>query len=148
MEAAIDGAVAYAFTYRSQVSFDQSAYNQPPHTGFHIGAGTADPPGRIYGSSGGEGGCRCTESLVGATLKRMTHVARVQQIVEEVRQLPAHDRMDVLRGVVGLVAPALSAEQENGIAEALDEAERGETVDGVAGLATARKRGSVLPGAR
>jgi hypothetical protein len=31
-------------TYRSQVSFEQSAYNQPPHTGFHIGAGMADPP--------------------------------------------------------------------------------------------------------
>jgi hypothetical protein len=28
----------------SQVSFEQSAYNQPPHTGFHIGAGMADPP--------------------------------------------------------------------------------------------------------
>jgi hypothetical protein len=55
--------------------------------------------------------------------------------------------MDVLRGVVALVAPSLSAEQENGIAEALDEADRGETVDGVAALAAARKRGSVLPGA-
>ncbi len=31
-------------TYRSQVSFEQSAYNQPPHVGFHIGAGMADPP--------------------------------------------------------------------------------------------------------
>lgn len=31
-------------TYRSQVSFEQSAYNQPPHTGFHIGAGMAAPP--------------------------------------------------------------------------------------------------------
>jgi hypothetical protein len=31
-------------TYRAQVSFEQSAYNQPPHTGFHIGAGMADPP--------------------------------------------------------------------------------------------------------
>ncbi|MEO6603564.1 MAG: rhamnogalacturonan lyase [Polyangiaceae bacterium] len=30
--------------YRSQVSFEQSAYNQPPHVGFHIGAGMADPP--------------------------------------------------------------------------------------------------------
>ena len=31
-------------TYRAQVSFEQSAYNQPPHTGFHIGAGMATPP--------------------------------------------------------------------------------------------------------
>jgi hypothetical protein len=75
-------------------------------------------------------------------------VTRAQQILEEVRQLPADERMDVLRGVLGLVAPSLSAEQENGIAEAFDEAERGETVDGVAALAAARKRGSVPPGTR
>ena len=31
-------------TYRMQVSFEQSSYNQPPHTGFHIGSGMADPP--------------------------------------------------------------------------------------------------------
>lgn len=31
-------------TYRAQVAFQQSAYNQPPHVGFHIGAGMADPP--------------------------------------------------------------------------------------------------------
>ena len=31
-------------TYRAQVSFEQSAYNQPPHVGFHLGAGMADPP--------------------------------------------------------------------------------------------------------
>lgn len=31
-------------TYRAQVSFEQSSYNQPPHTGFHIGSGMADPP--------------------------------------------------------------------------------------------------------
>lgn len=30
--------------YRAQVSFQQSAYNQPPHVGFHIGAGMANPP--------------------------------------------------------------------------------------------------------
>jgi len=65
----------------------------------------------------------------------MTHVTRAQEIVEDVRQLPADERMDVLRGVVGLVAPSLSADQENGVTEALDEAERGETVDGVAALA-------------
>jgi len=31
-------------TYRAQVAFQQSGYNQPPHVGFHIGAGMADPP--------------------------------------------------------------------------------------------------------
>jgi rhamnogalacturonan endolyase len=31
-------------TYRMQVSFEQSSYNQPPHAGFHIGSGMADPP--------------------------------------------------------------------------------------------------------
>ena len=31
-------------TYRMQVSFEQTSYNQPPHTGFHIGSGMAEPP--------------------------------------------------------------------------------------------------------
>jgi rhamnogalacturonan endolyase len=31
-------------TYRMQVTWEQSSYNQPPHTGFHIGSGMADPP--------------------------------------------------------------------------------------------------------
>jgi hypothetical protein len=31
-------------TYRAQVNFEQSSYNQPPHVGFHIGTGMADPP--------------------------------------------------------------------------------------------------------
>jgi rhamnogalacturonan endolyase len=31
-------------TYRVQVSAEQTAYNQPPHTGFHIGSGMAAPP--------------------------------------------------------------------------------------------------------
>jgi hypothetical protein len=31
-------------TYRAQVNFEQSTYNQPPHVGFHIGAGMANPP--------------------------------------------------------------------------------------------------------
>jgi hypothetical protein len=31
-------------TYRMQVSFEQASYNQPPHTGFHIGGGMAAPP--------------------------------------------------------------------------------------------------------
>ena len=31
-------------TYRMQVSFEQSSYNQPPHTGFFLGNGMTDPP--------------------------------------------------------------------------------------------------------
>jgi rhamnogalacturonan endolyase len=31
-------------TYRMQLSFQQSSYNQPPHVGFMIGPGMADPP--------------------------------------------------------------------------------------------------------
>jgi rhamnogalacturonan endolyase len=31
-------------TYRAQVAFENASYNQPPHVGFHIGAGMADPP--------------------------------------------------------------------------------------------------------
>lgn len=31
-------------TYRAQVAFEQASYNQPPHVGFHIGVGMADPP--------------------------------------------------------------------------------------------------------
>jgi hypothetical protein len=31
-------------TYRAQVSWEQASYNQPPHVGFHIGAGMKDPP--------------------------------------------------------------------------------------------------------
>ena len=31
-------------TYRAQVSFENSSYNQPPHVGFHIGTGMANPP--------------------------------------------------------------------------------------------------------
>jgi rhamnogalacturonan endolyase len=30
--------------YRMQVSAEQTAYNQPPHVGFHIGSGMAAPP--------------------------------------------------------------------------------------------------------
>jgi len=30
--------------YRMQVSGEQTAYNQPPHTGFHIGSGMVTPP--------------------------------------------------------------------------------------------------------
>jgi rhamnogalacturonan endolyase len=31
-------------TYRAQVAFENASYNQPPHPGFHIGVGMANPP--------------------------------------------------------------------------------------------------------
>lgn len=31
-------------TYRMQVTWEQSSYNQPPHVGFHIGSGMVAPP--------------------------------------------------------------------------------------------------------
>jgi hypothetical protein len=31
-------------TYRAQCAFENASYNQPPHTGFHIGAGMNNPP--------------------------------------------------------------------------------------------------------
>ena len=31
-------------TYRAQAAFENASYNQPPHAGFHIGAGMANPP--------------------------------------------------------------------------------------------------------
>jgi hypothetical protein len=43
--------------------------------------------------------------------------------------------MDVLQGVVDLVAPTLSSEQEKGLVDAIDEADRGDLVDGVATFA-------------
>ena len=42
-------------TYRMQVSFEQSSYNQPPHTGFHIGSGMAEPPEPRHPREVGEG---------------------------------------------------------------------------------------------
>jgi hypothetical protein len=67
-------------------------------------------------------------------------MTRAQRILDEVRQLPAEERMDVLEGVVDLVAPALSAEQERGLVDAIDEADRGDLVDGAAAFAKLRGR--------
>ena len=72
-------------------------------------------------------------------------MTRAQQILDEVRSLPTEERMDVLQGVVDLVAPPLSPEQEQGLREAIDEADRGELVDGADALAAQRRR---LRGAR
>ena len=48
--------------------------------------------------------------------------------------------MDVLQGVVDLVAPTLSPEREKGLADGIDEADRGHLVDGVAAFAKLRGR--------
>jgi hypothetical protein len=65
-------------------------------------------------------------------------MTRARRILDEVRRLPTEQRMDVLQGLVDLVAPPLSAEQEQGVIDALDEADRGEVVD--ATLAFAKQR--------
>ena len=67
-------------------------------------------------------------------------MSRAERIVDVVRQLPAEERMDVLEGVVDLVAPTLSPEQEQGLADAIDEADKGNLVDGAAAFAKLRGR--------
>lgn len=67
-------------------------------------------------------------------------MTRTEQILDEVRRLPVQERMDVLQGVVDLVAPPLTPEQEKGLSDAIDEADRGELVDGAAALAEQRRR--------
>jgi len=67
-------------------------------------------------------------------------VTRAQRILDEVRRLPTEERMDVLRGIVDLVAPTLSPEQEKGLLDGIDEADRGDLVDGVAAFAKLRGR--------
>jgi len=67
-------------------------------------------------------------------------VTRAQRILDEVRRLPTEERMDVLQGVVDLVAPTLSPEQEKGLVDAIAEADKGDLVDGVATFAKLRGR--------
>ena len=67
-------------------------------------------------------------------------MTRTQRILDEVRRLPTEERMDVLQGVVDLMAPALSTEQEKDLADAIDEADRGDLVDGAAAFAKLRGR--------
>jgi hypothetical protein len=67
-------------------------------------------------------------------------MTRAQRILDEVRRLPTEERMDVLQGVVDLIAPVLSPEQEQGLVEAIDEADRGALVDGAVAFAKLRGR--------
>jgi hypothetical protein len=67
-------------------------------------------------------------------------MTRKDQILDEVRRLPAQERMDVLEGVLELVVPPLSSVQEQGLGEAIDEADRGELVDGAEAIARQRRR--------
>jgi hypothetical protein len=72
-------------------------------------------------------------------------MTRAEQILDEVRRLPTEERMDVLQGVVDLVAAPLSSEQEQGLSDAIDEADRGELADGAVAFVEIRRR---LHGAR
>jgi hypothetical protein len=47
-------------------------------------------------------------------------MTRAQRILDEVRRLPAEERMDVLQGLVDLVAPMLTPEQEEGLSTRAD----------------------------
>ena len=67
-------------------------------------------------------------------------MTRAQRILDEVRELPAQERMDVLEGVVDLVAPTLSPTQGKGLVDAIDEADKGDLVDGAAAFAKLRGR--------
>ena len=67
-------------------------------------------------------------------------MTRAQRILDQVRRLPTEERMDVLQGVVDLVAPPLSHEQQKGMVDAIDEADRGDLVDGVAAFTKLRGR--------
>jgi len=67
-------------------------------------------------------------------------MTRKDQILDEVRRLPAEERMHVLEGVLELVVPPLSAKQEQGLVEAIDEADRGELVEGSGAFAKQRRR--------
>jgi hypothetical protein len=67
-------------------------------------------------------------------------MTRAQRILDEVRRLPTEERMEVLQGVVDLVAPAISPGQENGLVDAIDEADRGDLVDGPAAFGRLRGR--------
>jgi hypothetical protein len=67
-------------------------------------------------------------------------MTRTQEILEEVRRLRAEEQMEVLRGVIELAAPSLSPNEEQGLADAIDEADRGDLVDGASALAKLRGR--------
>lgn len=67
-------------------------------------------------------------------------MTRKEQILDEVRRMPTQERMDVLEGVLDLVVPALSAEQEQGLVDAVEEADRGDLVDGSGAIAKQRQR--------
>ena len=62
--------------------------------------------------------------MTGASRGYVFAVARAQQILEEVRRLPAEERIEVLRGVVELVAPLPFPDDEEGLADAIDEVDR------------------------
>jgi hypothetical protein len=71
-------------------------------------------------------------------------VTRKEQILDEVRSLPASERMEILEGVLELVMPSLSPEQEQGLLDAIGQADRGdlelELIDGPEAIAKQRRR--------
>ena len=62
------------------------------------------------------------------------------QILEEVQRLPQQEQIDVLWGIVQMVAPTLSAEEDAGLGTAIDEAHAGDFVGGPMAMARLRSQ--------
>jgi hypothetical protein len=62
-----------------------------------------------------------------------------EQIIDEVERLPAPDRMEIVQRLIDLIAPSAPAGQEQELAEAIDEADEGELVDGPDAFAPQRR---------
>jgi hypothetical protein len=63
-----------------------------------------------------------------------------EQVLDEVRRLGRDEQVEVLERLAEMVASPLTEDEERGIAEALDEADRGDLVDGAAAFNAIRGR--------
>ena len=62
------------------------------------------------------------------------------QLLDEVRRLRHDEQVEVLECLAEMVASPLSEEEERGLADALDEADRGDLVDGATAFKAIRDR--------
>ena len=62
------------------------------------------------------------------------------EILEEVRRLPQQEQIDVLQGIVQMVAPTLSAEEDEGLGTAIDDADAADLEVGPTAMAKLRRR--------
>jgi hypothetical protein len=68
------------------------------------------------------------------------HVTRAQWILDQVRRLPTESAWTSSKASSIWWRPTLSPEQDNGLVDAIDEADGGDLVDGVAAFAKLRGR--------